>query len=163
MQNLKYDLESLKADYVKLRNSKSNQEEINELILISLTHQEPHKNNSQNSCSTRKRRKEDTKSCGSEETTDNIQMIFGDLTNYDEMKHNKQKGRSMDLQGEFKKLKPPMFDGESEEVVKAWLLNIKRYFQVYSYDDNLRAHLVIFQLSGKATLWCWEAKSVNNI
>ena len=33
MQNLKYELESLKADYVKLRNSKSNQEEINELIL----------------------------------------------------------------------------------------------------------------------------------
>ena len=54
----------------------------------------------------------------------------------------------MELQGEFKKLKPPTFDGESEEAVEAWLLIIKRYFQVYKYDDNLRAHLAIFQLSG---------------
>ena len=31
----------------------------------------------------------------------------------------------MDLQGEFKKLKPPMFDGEYEKVAEAWLLNVE--------------------------------------
>ena len=56
-----------------------------------------------------------------------------------------------------------MFDGEFEEAVDAWLLNIKRYFQVYNYDDNLRACLAIFQLSGKASLWWQKEKSVNNI
>ena len=65
----------------------------------------------------------------------------------------------MELQGEFKKLTPLMFDGESEEVVEAWFLNINRYFQVYRYDDNLRAHLAIFQLSGKFSLWWQEAKA----
>ena len=69
----------------------------------------------------------------------------------------------MELRGEFKKLRPPMFDGESEEATEAWLLNIKRYFQVYRYDDNLRSRLAIFQLSIKIAPWWQEAKSVNNI
>ena len=56
-----------------------------------------------------------------------------------------------------------MFDGESEEAAKAWLLNIKWYFQVSTCDDNLRACLTIFQMSGKAALWLQEAKSMNNI
>ena len=55
-----------------------------------------------------------------------------------------------------------MFDGESEEFVEAWLLNIKRHFQVYRYDDNLRARLAIFQLSGKVAMWWQYAKIVNN-
>ena len=50
----------------------------------------------------------------------------------------------MELQGEFKKLRPPMLNGEFEEVVEAWLLNIKWYFQVYRYYDNLRESLAIF-------------------
>ena len=90
-------------------------------------------------------------------------MISIELKKHDETKYKQQKWISMELQGEFKKLKPPMFDGESEEVVKAWLLNIKWYFQVYNYDDNLRAWLAIFQLSRKVGVWWKEAKSVNNI
>ena len=50
----------------------------------------------------------------------------------------------MELHGKFKKLRPPMFDGESEEAAEAWLLNIKQYFWVYIYDDKLRACLAIF-------------------
>ena len=50
----------------------------------------------------------------------------------------------MELQGEFIKLRPPLFDGEYKETTKGWLLNIKQYFQVYRYDDNLREHLPIF-------------------
>ena len=34
---------------------------------------------------------------------------------------------------------------------------------MYRYDDNLRARLAIFQLSGKAALWWQEAKIVNGI
>ena len=34
---------------------------------------------------------------------------------------------------------------------------------MYRYDDNLRARLAIFQLSGKVALWWQEDKSVNNI
>ena len=74
-------------------NAKSNQEEINELILKSLTNQAPQKNNGQNSCSTGKKIKENTKSCSSEETIDNIQMVSGDLKKDYETKPKKQKGR----------------------------------------------------------------------
>jgi hypothetical protein len=36
------------------------------------------------------------------------------------------------LEGEFKKIKPATFDGESRtgEESKAWLLDIKKYFQI---------------------------------
>ena len=69
----------------------------------------------------------------------------------------------MELQGEFKKLRPPMYDGESEEDVEASSLNIKQYFQVYIYYDNLREHLSIFQMRRKVSLRWQDAKSVNNI
>ena len=74
-----------------------------------------------------------------------------------------KKERLVELQGEFKKLRPPMFDGEFEEAIESWLLNIKHNFQVYRYDDNLRAPLSFFQLSRKSALWWKEAKSVSNI
>ena len=64
-------------------------------------------------------------------------------------KTQETKGRTVELQGKFKKLKPSMFDGESEEVAEAWLINIKGFFQVNNYDDNLKALLSIFQLSGR--------------
>ena len=56
-----------------------------------------------------------------------------------------------------------MVDWESEEAIEAWLQNIKRYFEVYRYDDNLRERLVILKLSKKAGLWWSEDKRVNNI
>ena len=69
----------------------------------------------------------------------------------------------MELQGEFHKIKPPTFDGEAEEVAKAWLININKYFQVYEYSSNLKARLAIYQLREKATLWWEEMKNVRSI
>ena len=42
------------------------------------------------------------------------------------MDNEKQKERRVELQGEFKKLSPFMFDGEFEEVIEPWLLNLLR-------------------------------------
>ena len=69
----------------------------------------------------------------------------------------------MELQGEFRKIKPPLFDGEQEEAAEAWLININKYFQLYEYDQNLKARLAIFQLQGKATLWWEEIKIVKGV
>ena len=99
----------------------------------------------------------------SEETTENLPKNIQDLRKNKEIKTGKQKENPVELRGEFKRLKPLTFDGESEEVVEPWLLNIKQYFQVYRQDDNLRACFEIFQLSEKAAMWWQEAKSVNNI
>ena len=76
MRSLKADLEILKVDNLKLMNTKSDQEEINELILKSLT--DPPKNNGQNSCSIGKKRK-GVQSVSSEENIDNILVITQDL------------------------------------------------------------------------------------
>eukprot|EP00253_Pinus_taeda_P012702 PITA_12702 len=69
----------------------------------------------------------------------------------------------MELQGEFRKIKPPLFNGEQEEAAEAWLININKYFQLYEYDQNLKARLAIFQLQGKATLWWEEIKIVKRV
>eukprot|EP00253_Pinus_taeda_P026215 PITA_26215 len=73
------------------------------------------------------------------------------------------KRQKMELQGEFRKIKPPQFDGEQEEAAEAWLININKYFQLYEYDQNLKARLAIFQLQDKATLWWEEIKIVKGV
>jgi len=37
----------------------------------------------------------------------------------------------IELQGEFRKIKSPHFDGEQEEAAEAWLINMNKYFQLY--------------------------------
>jgi len=69
----------------------------------------------------------------------------------------------MELQGEFRKIKPPHFDGQHEEAAHAWLINMNKYFQLYEHDHNLKARLAIFQLQGKATLWWEEIKIVKGV
>eukprot|EP00253_Pinus_taeda_P011521 PITA_11521 len=73
------------------------------------------------------------------------------------------KRQKMELQGEFWKFKPPLFNEEQEEATEAWLLNINKYFQLYEYDQNLKVRLAIFQLQGKATLWWEEIKIVKGV
>jgi hypothetical protein len=55
------------------------------------------------------------------------------------------------LQGELRKLKPPNFDGENKkgEEVEAWLLGIRKYFQLHNYSSNLEARISIYHLQGK--------------
>ena len=50
-----------------------------------------------------------------------------------------------EISGEFKKIKPPMFNGEVEkgEEVEAWLSRMKKYFQIYNYFDKLKAIMTI--------------------
>lgn len=74
--------------------------------------------------------------------------------------HQTPKRQRIELQGEFRKIKPPHFDGESEEAAEACLINMNKYFQVYEYDHHLKARLAIFQLQAKATLWWEEVKMV---
>ena len=161
MMILKADMESLKSYNLKLMNAKSYQEEINELILKRLM--EPQKNNGQNSCSIGKKRKGVVHDASSEETTEKIPKDIQDLRKDKEIKFGKHKEHPIEMQGEFKKLRLTTFDGESEEKNEAWLLNIKRYFQVYRYDNNLRERLAIFQMSEKDALWWKEDKSVHTI
>ena len=46
---------------------------------------------------------------------------------------------------EFKKIKPPMFNGEVEkgEEAKAWLSGMKKNFHIYNYSNRLKSQMVI--------------------
>lgn len=85
----------------------------------------------------------------------------GDTSGSD--KNKKAMKQKVELQGEFKKMKPPSYDGEAEGEGKYWFVNMKKYFQVYEYDENLKARLAIYQLQGKATLQWEEVKVVYDI
>ena len=58
---------------------------------------------------------------------------------------------------EFKKSKPPSFDGEIKkgEEVETWMLGLKKYFKFHDYSKNLKSQIAIFNLNGKASIW-WE-------
>ena len=64
------------------------------------------------------------------------------------------------LEGEFKKIKPATSNGESRigEEVEAWLLDIKKYFQIYNYSSNMKVRMAIYNLKGKAIIWWQDLK-----
>lgn len=74
-----------------------------------------------------------------------------------------QKKKKVDLQGEFRNMKPPTFGGEKEEDVEVWLLNMTKYFEVYEYERNIKDELAIYQLQGKVSLWWEEIKTIHSL
>ena len=60
---------------------------------------------------------------------------------YSQKKGRKQKCSKTRGPEDFKKAKPPSFDGEIKkgEEAKAWLLGLKKYFRVHDYSENLKA------------------------
>jgi len=57
---------------------------------------------------------------------------FESRGNLDRMYPRKhQRKKKVEFLGEFRKINPPTYDGENDEDEKSWLLNIKKYFQVY--------------------------------
>ena len=53
---------------------------------------------------------------------------------YDRKKKYKQ---YEEISGEFKKIKPPTFNGETEkgEEAESWLSEMKKYFHLYNYSN----------------------------
>ena len=69
-----------------------------------------------------------------------------------------------EISWEFKKIKPPMFNGEIEKgkESKSWLLGMKTYFHICNYSDRLKAIMVIYNLTGKVDIWWKDIKRVKN-
>ena len=47
------------------------------------------------------------------------------------------------ISGEFKKVKPPTFNGETKkgEEAEFWLSGMKKHFQIYNYSNQLKARM----------------------
>jgi hypothetical protein len=56
-------------------------------------------------------------------------------------KKSKRKSSQSSVTEEFKKAKPPTFDGKIKkgEEVEAWLFGLKKYFWVHNYSNNTKA------------------------
>ena len=102
-----------------------------------------------NKSSTRRRIRTSSGSSDSEESS-------GD-SSFSSHKRKRKRHHRDRTRDEFKKAKPPTFDGEvkTRQEAKAWLLGIKKYFQVQDYSRNMKARVSIFNLNGMASIW-WE-------
>jgi hypothetical protein len=66
---------------------------------------------------------------------------------------NQKRRLKSNILRELKKLKPPPFDGEhgKGEDVEAWLLGMRKYFQLHDYSSNLEEKVSIHHLQGKTS------------
>jgi hypothetical protein len=126
MRSLIVEMQVFKADNEKLKKAQQEQQEINEVMLHNIvTKKIPKEDNNEE-----KVRKRSSKNSGTEEEK-------GDSSSKgrpsaEEKTKTERKRKLVDhLEGEFKKIKPATFDGESKigEEDEAWLLDIKNYFR----------------------------------
>ena len=96
--------------------------------------------------STRRRRRTSSGSSDSEESSGDSSSpsCKGKIR-----RHHRDRSRD-----EFKKDKPPTFDGEVKigQEAESWILGIKKYFQVHDYLGNMKARVSIFNLNGRASI-----------
>jgi hypothetical protein len=86
---------------------------------------------------------------------------FEDTPSAEDKTNARRKRKQVDhLEGEFNKIKPCTFDGESRtrEESKAWLLDIKKYFQIYNYSSHMKVRMAIYNLKGQASIWWQDLK-----
>lgn len=69
------------------------------------------------------------------------------------------------LPEDFKKVKPPTFNGELKNIEdsKAWLLGMKKFFKVHSYSEKMKDKIATFNIKGKAYIWWEYVKNVKGI
>jgi hypothetical protein len=69
------------------------------------------------------------------------------------------------LQGELRKIKPPTFNGEHKkgEEFEAWLLEMKKYFQLHDYPSMVEERITTYYLQGKASMWWDQLKQAKHL
>lgn len=67
--------------------------------------------------------------------------------------------------GEFRKERPTTFVGEVKlgQEAEAWLLRMRKNFQVHDYSRNVKARISIFNLNGRESIWWAHLNKVKRI
>jgi hypothetical protein len=160
MRNLIVELKFFKVDNEKLKKAQEEQQEINEVLLRSMvTKKSPKDNNNDEEVSKRasKNSRPETKK-GDSSSKGTSLAEDGTITD--------RKRKQVDhLEGEFKNIKPAIFNGESRtgEEAEAWLLDIKKYFQIYKYSSNMKLRMAIYNMKGKASIWWKDLKLAKSL
>ena len=133
VRELKAELQSVKEDNERILKA---QEELN-LILMSKINNPRNKKSkeheSNEGTTTRKQNKKRLDFSDSESNSSSCRNSDSS-ENYDSKPRKKKYKPYEEILGEFKKIKPPVFNGEIEkgEEVEAWLSGMKKYFQIYN-------------------------------
>jgi hypothetical protein len=109
--------------------------------------------------------KDSTEESSSEETDNSKELSSSETSSHSQRRRKKRKHSKSHDPEEFKKSKPPTFDGEIKkgEEAEVWLLGLKKYFRVHDYSENLKARITIFNLNGKASIWWEDLRNVKGI
>jgi hypothetical protein len=101
----------------------------------------------------------------SEETDNSKESSSRKTSSHSQRRRKKKKHSKSHDPEEFKKSKPPTFDGEIKkgEEEEVWLLGLKKYFKVHDYFENLKARIAIFNLNGKASILWEDLRNVKGI
>ena len=80
-------------------------------------------------------------------------------------RHKKRRFTQDELVRELRRIKPPTFDGEVKqgEDVEAWLIGLRKFFQLHQYTPNMDVRVAIYQLQGKASIWWDELVNLKDI
>jgi hypothetical protein len=52
---------------------------------------------------------------------------------------------------------------KSGEEAEAWLLGMRKYFQVHDYSGNMKARVAIYNLNDRASIWWEDLKNVKKL
>jgi hypothetical protein len=106
-----------------------------------------------------------SKESSGEETDNSKESSSSKTSSHSQRKIKKRKHSKSHDPEEFKKAKPPTFDGEIKkgEETKVWLLGLKKYFRVHDYSENSKVQIAIFNLNGKASIWREDLRNVKGI
>ena len=136
-------MESVKKENERILRA---QEELNQ-ILIERFHTEGKgkRANSKDRCYQHKYKKskqiKNESSSSSEVYGDQHNSHYTSDSSEDNRHTRKMKYKSYEeISGDFKKIKPPTFNGETEkgEEAESWLSGMKKYFHVYNYSNKLK-------------------------
>jgi hypothetical protein len=151
MRNLIVELQVFKANNEKFNKAQQEQQEVNEFLLHSVVRKKTPKDDNHD---------EEVNKRASLETEKGDNSSKGTPSAEDKTIPNRKRKQVDHLEGKFEKIKPTTFDGESRtgEEAEAWLLDIKKYFQIYNYSSNMKVRMAIYNMKGKASIWWQDLK-----
>ena len=170
VKELRTEMETVKKENERIMRA---QEELNQILMENFQNEEKDKRTELEDMPYQHKNK---KSKQSKFESSSSSEIYGDphKKNYQytsdssEDNHHTRKRKFKpyeEISGEFKKIKPPTFNGETEkgEEAESWLSGMKKYFQIYNYSNQLKSRMAIYNLSGKADIWWQDLKRVKGI
>ena len=164
IQSLQEDLQSFKNENM---NERREQKAISEALLRSLIGVNPHRHSTHSISKSKenchhKRRTNSLREEGREENTlDFIDEEYQSSSSDGSPSPCKKRQKNDDnLQGEFRKIKAPTYEGETntKEKDEECLLGMDKYFQVHNYSNEMKSQLAIYNLNGKAARWWRDLK-----